>query len=161
MEQKNNLKFPIILLVAGLIAGFLIGYYLVGKNMGFRGVNRQQLEDLVSLTFPKPPEDLRTVLGKITKIDGNKIQMEVGDPEDYLPHADGSPQRTMSRTARVTGETQMYLLRPAQIDKSGNISKTALKLNELKAGDSITVTAGENVRTAKEFDAVLIEKVEF
>ncbi len=160
MEQKN-LKLPVIFFIVGLVVGFLIGYYLVGKNLGFQTTDTKQLEDLVALTFPKPPEDLRTVVGTITKIDGSKIELSIGDPEDYLPHSDGSPQRTISRVAVVNQSTEMYVLRPTQIDKNGNISRETLKLSDLKTSETVTVTAAENVRKASQFNAILIEKVEF
>lgn len=160
MDQKN-LKLPIIFFVVGLVIGFLIGYYLVGRNVGFKGTSTQQLEDLVAISFPKPLEDLRTVIGPITKIEGNKIQIEIGDPEDYLPHTDGSPQRTISRVAVVNQSTEMYVIRPMKIDKNGNISRETLKLGDLKTGETVTVTASQNVRKASQFDAVLIEKVVF
>src|SRR3989344_1491166 len=146
MEQ-NKYKLPVIFFVVGLVVGFLIGYYLVGKNLGWKSTETKQLENIVALTFPRPPEDLRTVMGVITKIDGNKIQMDIGDPEDYLPHEDGSSQRMISRVGLVSDATEMYVLRPTQIDKNGNIFRETLTISGLKTGESITVTSAENVRT--------------
>lgn len=160
MEQ-NKYKLPVIFLVVGLVVGFLIGYYLVGKNLGFKSTETKQLEDLVALTFPKPLEDLRTVMGSVTKIDGANIEITIGDPEDYLPHQDGSPQRTISRIARTSDTTEMYVLRPTKTDKNGNILRETIKLSDIKVGDNITITSSENVRSANQFNAVLIEKVEF
>lgn len=158
--EKKNLTLPVVLLITGLVLGFLIGYFLVGK-IAVNQSKTTELESLVNVAFPKPPEDLRTVVGKIVKIDGNKIEIEIGDPEDYLPHTDGTAQRTIMKTAKVGETTEMSILYPTQIDAKGNITKKELKLTDLKAGDMITVTASENIQKTKEFDTLLIEKVEY
>lgn len=160
MEQKKNIALPLVMLAAGIIVGFLGGYLVFSAKPGAQKKSAD-LENLVNVTFPKPSEDLRSVNAKILKIDGNKIQVEVPDPEDYLPHTDGSPQATMTRVAVVGEATEMFLLRPTQIDRNGNIGKTEISLSDLKAGDTVAITSSENIRTENEFDVMLIEKVEY
>jgi hypothetical protein len=160
MEPQKNNVLPLVLLAVGIILGFAGGYFL-GTKAPKEEARNANLQELVDAAYPKPPEDIRTVNAKITKIDGTRIEFETNDPEDYLPHSDGSAPYTMTRVARVTDATEIWLLSPTKIDANGNVSKKKLKITDLKAGEMVAITASENVRTAKEFDTLLIEKVEY
>lgn len=154
METKKNIALSLTLLAVGILVGFLIGYFVANKSTP-RVSQNTDLQNLVNIAFPKPPDDLRMVSAKILKIDGMRVEFETPDPEDYLPHADNSPQATMTRVGKVTNETVMK-----RIDTSAT-KEVKLTLSELKTGDTITIISAENVRTAKEFDILLIEQFVF
>jgi uncharacterized protein YneF (UPF0154 family) len=141
METKKNIALPLTLLAVGILVGFLIGYFVANKSAP-RAAQNAELQNLVNVAFPKPPDDLRTVNARILKIDGARIEFETPDPEDYLPHSDNSPQAMMTRVGRVTSETTLK-----RID-TGASKETKISLSELKTGDTVTLTATENVRTA-------------
>lgn len=101
------------------------------------------------------------MVGKITGLDASTIRFETGDPEDYLPHKDGSAQKMMTRTGKITETTELYLISPTKVDSKGNIPKKKISTTDLKVGDSVTITGGQNIRTTQAFDVLLIEKIEY
>ncbi len=150
-------------IVVALIVGGVVGYF-VGSLSGFeKGKTTQQekLGGLVDLVFPKPPEMIRSASGIITAVNGSSLSLEIGDPEDYLPHTDGTQQKKVVRTATLTPSTKILLIDSTQIDAQGNPKITELSATDLKVGDAVTVRTDKNIRTETSFDAQQIEMVKY
>ncbi|MDI6778895.1 MAG: hypothetical protein QME25_01685 [Bacteroidota bacterium] len=81
---------------------------------------KEDLKKLVDLAFPPPPAEIFSLSGVVKTIVGATIAMEVDDPEDYLPHPDGSPRRKQTRFASLLAETKITLIDTTQLDREGN-----------------------------------------
>lgn len=152
-----------ISIVLALIIGGVVGYF-VGSSTGFesgKATQDKKLGGLVDLVFPKPPEIIRSASGIIKTINGGLLSLEIGDPDDYLPHTDGTTQKKIVRTATVTPTTKILLIDSTQIDTQGNPKIIELSATDLKVGDAVTIRTEKNVRTETSFDAQQIEIVKY
>lgn len=154
-----------IIIFALLVATsvFVLGFY-IGQRKGIQTEKKEateKLQPLVDLAFPKPPEDIRSFAGTIKAIYGATINLEIDDPDDYLPHTDGTRRRTEVRFASVTSNTKIIRIDATKLDAQGNQIKTDIKFSDLKVGDAITVRSDTNIRAAKKFDVTSIEVVKY
>lgn len=152
-----------IVIVAVLVLVLVVGLSL-GKKQGTKeGESRaeQRFGDLIDITFPKPPSDIKTLSGTVKEIYGATINLEVMDFDDYLPHTDGAPQRREIRFANVSSVTTFTLIDYTKPDGKGNPTMTSIELSNLKIGDKISVWSDENLRDAKKFDVTRVELVKF
>ncbi len=159
--MKKVLIFTLIVLIA--VVATALGFYW-GQKKGTTTATKEtetKLQPLVDLAFPKPPEDIRSLSGAIKGIYGATINLEINDPNDYLPHTDGSPRAKETRFASLLSATKIYLIDTTQLDTNGNPKKTELKITDLKIGNNITVRSNQNIRTAKKFDVTQIELVKY
>lgn len=154
-----NKNTSIIVLILVFLVGGVIGYY-VGMEKG-KAVENEKLGGLVDLVFPKPPEKISSVSGMVTAIEGTSFTLETGDPDDYLPHTDGTPQKKINREVRILPDTKILLIDSTKIDAQGNPSITNMSASEIKTGDALTVRTGANIRTESSFDATQIEIVKY
>lgn len=161
--KKGYLILIVAVLVIAIVAvGVWVGFTLgkkkaVSENKG----EVEKLTGIVDLVFPPPSETISTLTGTIKAMYGATIHFEVNDPDDYLPHTDGSPQKKQVRFASLTGATKILLIDSTQIDKDGNPKITELKQSDLKAGDVITVRSEQNIKSAEKFDVTQIELVKY
>jgi len=158
-----NKSILILSLVVALIIGGVVGYF-VGSSTGFESGKATQDEKfggLVDLVFPKPPEMIRSASGIIKAVNGSSLSLEIGDPDDYLPHTDGTQQKKIARTITLTPTTKILLIDSTQIDTQGNPKITELSATDLKVGGAVTVRTQKNVRTETSFDAEQIEMVKY
>jgi len=144
-EKQINKKIAFVLAVILLLGiGFFVGRYF-GLNEGKKIGEEKAIanyEWALSKAFPKPPAVLNSVNGVVKNIKENKITIEFADPEDYIPHKDGSPRRMISRGAIVTPQTAFYVF-----DYSKNEGKVELKggIKEVRLGDVISVKTSQNI----------------
>ena len=161
----NSKKLALVFLVLGLMALVLVLGFFWGKNLGVsegKNETEKELKPLVDLAFPKPPEEIRAIGGIIKEIANSKIVLEAIDPDDYLPHLDGTPQRRELRSVSITSETKINLVDYTKRDARG-ISPLIkpLKISELKVGDAVNVRSVSNVRESQQFDASVIEVIRY
>lgn len=156
-QKKTTLTILIGVILLALILA--IGFSL-GKKQGANETKRN-LTPLLNYAFPPPPAEIKTLSGKVTGLSGATIYLEVADPNDYLPHTDGTPRATETRYVGVTKDTAIRLLNYGRIDRQGLPQITALKLSDLKVGDAITVQSEENIKNAEKFDATEINLVKY
>lgn len=151
--------FLILIVIIVVLAAIWVGYE-IGSKQGKEQADTQ-LSKIVEQVYPKPPEKINNLAGTIKTIYGATIDLEVTDPNDYLPHADGSKQDTNIRYASVTPDTKILLIDATQIDSQGNPKITEIKLLDLKEGDVVSVRSNENIKDAKKFDVYQIELVKY
>jgi len=152
--------FVVLVVAVGAFLGGLTFGLSKGRGQG-RVTTEARLQPLLDYAFPKPAADLRSLTGTVKNIYGAEITLDVNDPDDYLPHLDGTARAVETRTVSVSSETQIVLIDTRQIDSNGNAKRTPLQLSSVKNGDRITVFATENIRDAQQFDAVRIELVQY
>ncbi|MDI6821147.1 MAG: hypothetical protein QMD65_03155 [Patescibacteria group bacterium] len=146
-------KFIIIVIcIALLTLVFSLSFYL-GRGKGLKegaDAAKQKLEPLVESIYPKPQAEIKALNGVIKGITDSILGVEVNDPNDYLPHIDGSPIRTQIRTVKIGAKTQII----GVTDDSQTLN---LSFSDLKVDDRVTVTSEQNIKDAKEFYAIKIE----
>jgi hypothetical protein len=150
-------------IAAGVIL-LIIGAYFLGYRAGTQKIIKdnknaevQYLKSLVDIAFPPPPQEFYSLSGTVKGIYGATINLEIDDPDDYLPHPDGSPRRKQVRFANISSQTKYTLIDFSRLDKNGNPARSSLKLNDIKVGDVITVRSNENIRAAEKFDVTEVE----
>lgn len=161
--KKEYLIFIVAVLVIAITAiGVWVGFEF-GKKESISQDKEQieKLTGLVDLVFPPPGETISTLTGTIKAMYGATIHLEVNDPEDYLPHTDGSQLKKRLRFASLIGTTKILLIDSTQIDENGNPKITELKQSDLKVGDVITVRSEQNIKSAEKFDVTRIELVRY
>lgn len=152
MENKNSLIMTaVIFIVIGILAGFW-GGSMLGKRAG-QAAAEEQLAPLVDLAFPKPAEDIRSMTGTVKGVYGATINLEINDPNDYLPHLDGTSRAKQSRSANVTPNTKYVVV------LNGQISNKPFSSSDIKTGDIITVRSDQNIRDLKTFDVFEVDLV--
>ncbi|KKU94375.1 MAG: hypothetical protein UY26_C0002G0157 [Candidatus Jorgensenbacteria bacterium GW2011_GWA1_48_13] len=150
-------------IVAVVILALAFGMVL-GKKQGEttgRTEAENRLNPLLDLAFPRPPEVMTSLTGVVKAIYGAIINLEVRDPNDYLPHTDGTAQSVEIRYAMVTSATKFFLLDFGTPDKSGSTATKIIKLSDIKVGDNVKVTSDTNIRDAERFDVTEVEIVRY
>ncbi len=144
---------PAILTVVIILGAY--GIYWYGTKEG-KQANQSEIDKLAPIVenaFPKPNEVLNVTNAKVTGVYGATIALSVGDPEDYLPHTDGTPRKTIVRYATVTPKTVVT------IESIYGSSKT-VTVKDVKVGSAVTVRTESNIRTAEKFDASEVRVME-
>lgn len=153
------MKKPLIAVVAIAIIILILvfGFYL-GRERG-KDEGRKQLDPIIDAIYPKPAAEIKNLSGRINAVYGATIELEITDPDDYLPHADGTSQRKEIRYATVSADTKIILSDMSKSDKQGNPKQTIIKISDLKTNDQITVRSDKNIRDAEKFDVTEIEVI--
>lgn len=103
--------------------------------------------------------DVRLISGTVLDIVGSSLRIETRDPNDYLPHADGSPVKTVVKFVTVTSQTQVKRIDETKLDASGGVISSLISIGNIHKGDVVTVVADHNVLNSPEFDAVEVRLV--
>ena len=149
----------VVLVVVFGIGGFFIGQ---GRGMAEGTVQGEaKYKNVVEAIYPKPPQELHTLIGTVTAIYGAGLQLEVNDPTDYLPHTDGTPRAKQARTANTTPDTKYVLVDYSQLDKNGNPKTSSLSFSDIKAGMTVTVESADNILTAQSFTVTKVTLVNY
>lgn len=147
MDSNNKNQIIIIAVVA--IVAFGLGFF------GGQYQSEKKLMPLVDLAYPGPLDEMHSFRGTVQSIDGADIKLEINDPDDYLPHLDGSPRRKEIRIVRTNNTTEFIMV---ELDQFSDPIITSISLSDIKVGDKIRVQSDQNIKDLDEFDAVKIIK---
>ena len=147
-----NRVLLVSIIIVSLAIGFL-GGYLLGSDKGEK-VATQKLEPVINQVFPKPANDIRNASGVVKNITGNNIEIEIPDPNDYIPHADGSPIKRISLIGTADGTTKISI-----VVLSNGFSQSPATISDLKVGDSVGFGASENIRDKERVQLAYLEIV--
>jgi len=152
-------KYIIISVVIAIVLAS--GGYLLGQQAGIKKSSQEieKLKGLVNTIFPPPPQQISSVTGVVKGIYGATIQLEIDDPDDYLPHLDNSPRKKQTRMAITSSNTSFVLIDLTKFDNNGNPASSPIKLSDIKVGDIVTVRSNQNIRSAEKFEATAVEIV--
>lgn len=153
-NKKVLLTVGAIILAAALfIVGFWAGNQTGVQTGTVEGAQAAEAKykPIVNVAFPAPPTVMNKISGTVESVDQNAITLMVNDPNDYLPHLDGSPRATVTKKAIVTPNTTYLLVDYAKLDKNGAATLTNISLSDIKPGDTVTVTSDQNIRTDQTF----------
>lgn len=145
------------LVLLAAIAIFSFGLYL-GQNKSLPGdQSKADLQRIVDSIYSPPSREMFTLSGVVKGTYGAILKLEVNDPDDYLPHSDGSPRRKEIRSASALGSTTYTL-----VDHSnGSPVRSAITLRDVKVGNFVLVKSNENIRSAEKFDVTSVEVVRY
>ena len=134
----------------------LVMGYVYSLNIQ-KSVIKQENQYLAILNemYPRPPEVITNISGTIKGVYGTILMVEINDPEDYIPHADGTQQKKMNVSVNVTNDTKITLVR---MDMGGEPKKVAL--DAVKVGRVVGVWSNENIRTSQKVDATLVQIIQ-
>jgi hypothetical protein len=155
MNKKTLTTLIVVVLVFGAALGFFLGMR-TGKNSA-----DDNLEKVVGLIFPKPAEEIYSLTGKLLAVNGATLSIEIRDPNDYLPHVDGSEPAKETRYASLTADTKITLVNIGKLDANGNPEKSNVKANELQMGSTVTVRSDVNIKDEKKFDVKEVEVIKY
>ena len=150
-------------ILISLLVGLALGYYYgnrTGIEEGQISAN-EELSRIVHAVFPKPPAEIFSLSGTVVSVSGATIKLEVRDPDDYLPHTDGSLPRMETRYAMTTGDTEIFLFDAGRVDRNGNIDVSEISASDLNPNDSVIVKSHENIREKERFDVTRIELMKY
>ncbi len=154
-----NYKIIVPVAVVFLIAGAALGGYF-GREAG-RNAARSEYKALLDLAYPPPAASIHRISGAVRTIAGGTIVLDVNDPEDYLPHVDNSPRKTLTKRANVTAATEYVLVDYSKPQANGDPSRVPFALSDLQIGDRVVVESDENIRETKSFRVKLVQRVRF
>ncbi|MEK7543118.1 MAG: hypothetical protein AAB503_02345 [Patescibacteria group bacterium] len=156
--MKQILIAVLILVVIGGIA--YAWFYLLpmqGGNNNIQVTNEQPV--VFDVSDPTPQEYIPVLSGVVKSISGSKIELEIDDIEDYLPHTDGTPRLKDTRYVNVSEGTKLMLVNLGKLNAQGSLEEIAIKLSDIKPGARVNVESNVNLRSAKTFDATSIDVI--
>ena len=145
----------IVLVVFGL--GFYTGQTNGKKQGAVQAENKYKA--LIDIAFPPPPAEMTSLSGVVSGVYGATINVEITDPNDYLPHVDGTSQKKQVRYASITSATKIISINHAKLDAQGNPEIKTIRLSDIKIGDTITVRSDQNIKNAQKFDVSQVELI--
>ena len=150
MSRKTAL-LTLIALVGTLFIG-AYGGYLYGLQIG-----GEKMQKLVNIVYPQPPKEMYELDGLIVGTDANTMTLEIQDPNDYLPHIDGTDSTMQRRVVSITSTTKIMMADQNALDANGEAIITTIKFSDIKVGVRTIVKSSENIKDATSFDATEIE----
>lgn len=176
MEPQNNTHFAkSLIIIAVFISGGVIALvadpYLPsalsnakkGYDAGFAAA-RKVVEDSTLGNFFKTPDDVRTLSGTVTAIEGDKITMHLASINPF------DDQSLNDRTVLITADTKIVknvakdpktlseeLAKYRFTAKGGAAPQSYVQIitsmSDIKVGTSVLVKSSENVKMMQEFTA--------
>ncbi len=181
--MEYNFKSTIIIFIVGVFIGLGISFVFLGSSEKSDSGNTYQAgfdaaKKLVQESSFAPmmmsPSDIRNFFGKVTAVNGKSISVAGQASAD--PFEDKSLN---DKIVKITADTKIFVITPKsagaikiEMDafmKSMSTAKdvpptpptmftrTASDASSIKIGSTISVTAGENIKSIKEFSAVEIQ----
>jgi len=140
------------IIVASIIIGFIGGYFF-GANKAEKAAT-QKFEPIINQVFPKPASDIRNASGVVKNIKGRIVEIEISDPNDYIPHADGSPIKKIILNGITSNTTKVSI-----VELSNGFKQNPAAISDLKIGDSIGFGTTENLQGKESVMIAYIEIV--
>ncbi len=146
VKRSVFISVGIVLLVAGAVIG-----YLVGQVSGNQTAANKYIS-LINAAFPAPSGTAYNLQGTVQSVYGATIAFTVNDPQDYLPHMDGSARATQTRNANTNPNTKYFAVDNARLNKDGSPTVTPSSLADIKPGAIVMVKSDQNIFSASSFD---------
>jgi hypothetical protein len=150
MSRKTAL-LTLIALVGSLFIG-AYGGYLYGERVG-----GEKIRKLIDIVYPQPPKEMYELDGLIVGTDVDTVTLEIQDPNDYLPHIDGTDSLKQRRVVSITSTTKIMMADQNTLDANGEAVVTSVKFSDIKVGVRAIVKSLENIKDATSFSANEIE----
>jgi hypothetical protein len=155
--KNKSVYFLAVALIIGLGFGLFVGQ-MSGQKAGTAQAE-MKYKPLVDSAFPPPPPSIGAVSGVVKNVYGGAVTLEINDPNDYLPHLDGTPVKKLTVTAEVYASTKLNSVDYSKTDKKGDFEVAEIKLDDLKVGSAVRVLSSSNIKDADKFDATEIDLI--
>lgn len=160
----GNTKIVTIVAITVLI-GAIVGYLLssqIGKKSERAEADQRirNVQDSLNVFVPPLPDVVNVIGGKITVVNSDAFTfiMEVPSFTDRYPKP-GVPMATETRTVRAAADTEITDTNyDSKTFKKGIPQTKTISANDLKVGDTVSVTVKENARTEQDLTAVSINR---
>ena|SRR3989344_9374865 len=156
-----NKTLTIITIIVVVLITLSLGFYIGqtnGKKQGFVQAENKY-KALIDIAFPPPPAEMMSLSGVVKGVYGATINLEVTDPNDYLPHVDGTPQQKQIRYASITSATKIISINGTKLDAQGNPEIKIIQLSNIKIGDTLTVRSDSNIKNSQKFDVIEVSLI--
>ena len=165
--MKTVSSTAVIALLAGIILGVFVDPYLPasisnakkGYQAGFEAAKMLVASSSVGAMF-NTPADVRSLSGTVTAIHGDTLTLHVGVTDPFGDPALADRMVTIDASTTIVRLT----IRPGSPATSKDaiptpplFTQTAVNLSGISIDDPLTVTAAENIATAKAFTATGIQ----
>jgi hypothetical protein len=165
MEKKF---IYIILIIVFFLIGFGVGK--ISEQGRWQGeLAKIQVEakkeidwykSLLEPFYPPLPEEIKSVSGKITKIEDKNLWMEASIRVSQFPLPEGKEIEKKNIKVNIIDKTKISkveMIEPPPLPPEEPFKETILKFEDLKVGDNITVTSAENIKGKTEITASQIQ----
>ena len=180
--MEKNTKSIVIVFIVGVFIGLGVAFAFFSPSKedgntyqaGFDAAKKLVKESPLGAMFISQ-NDIRSLTGTVTAVNGNKISVRGQASSD--PFADPALN---SRVVVITKDTKIFTFTPKDAKtlqaemalfmkgSSGNgtvtppippsmSTLTASDVSSIKVGNTVSVTAGENIKTMKEFSATEVQ----
>jgi len=153
MEGNGKTVWVIGALIVGLVAGYFVGDARGGAMV------EEKYAPLIDLAYPPVPSVLHSLTGTVQQLYGASFALTIPDPNDYLPHLDGSARRTGLRMVNVSANTAFREIDQSALIRGGEPITTSFLFGGLRTGDTVTVQSAENIRDARTIEATVVERL--
>lgn len=154
MEPRKKILIFVSVIILIILA--LIVYFFYEKKSP-----QDEILSQYSQLIPEPPKEVYKLSGTVRAVYGGTIDFEIEDPDDYLPHPDGTPRKKQVRFVFISSDTLIERTDYSHTTPQGLPTTTKLSSSDLKVGDVITVHSTHNIRDTKQFDATKIQVIDY
>ena len=176
ISPATYLIIGIALFLAGSITGVFADPYLPpslsntekGYQAGFTAARTLVEKSSLGVFFAAAPSDMRTVSGTVTRVASGSVTLHnqaASNPFDETPAlsdrtvligANTKIIRLVPKDAKTIQAETAALLKAHKTQQVAPYTQTVVSISSIKVGDSLVVTAGDNIKTASTFTAVEI-----
>jgi hypothetical protein len=135
--KLNQIIFITMFLI--LIVGAGISGYFLGQNA------------MLNSIYPEPNEVL-TIFGQITSIDGNSLIIETSSFERYIPEQ----EQKLTKITVNTNEQTKISEQNFSPENPSELTETIISFSDLTVGDSVRVSSSENIKGKNQITATEI-----
>lgn len=139
MNKKGMNQIILVIIFLILIVGAGIGGYFLGQHT------------MLNSLYPEPNE-VFSISGKITSIDGNSLVVETSSLERYIP---GQEFETKLITINTNQQTKIYKLNFSP-ENPTEFTETVLSFSDLAVGDAVGILSSENIKGKSQVTATEI-----
>ena len=160
---KKYLYFLLIIIVVGFICfslGQKSGEFSERKiaqiELAEKETEIQALQTSLEMFYPPLPEEIYSISGKVTKIEGNKISLDSSVMVSRFPLPEGKEIEQRIFSVIVNDQTKISKIEFFLPEEQPEI----LSLSDIKVGDEISVNSEEDIKDKEEFVASEIQLME-
>jgi hypothetical protein len=166
--EKKSIYFKIILAIVFFLIGFFVGNFngrIFERKIWQEKLNEAQKEinwwkSQLEIFYPPLPEEIYSLSGKITKIEGKTIWIESLIRVSQFPLPEGKEIEKKEIKVNLTDETKIVkieMIEPIPLPPEEPFKEIKLSFKDLKVGDQITIISKENIKGKTE---ILADKIQ-
>lgn len=140
--DKSIISISIVLIIVAGIGGFFLGQMSMNKY-----------KEAVDFLYPEVADEVFSISGEITSINGNSFVVETTSLERFLP---GEESQSTPITVDINEQTKIYETSFSS-ENPEQISEKILSISDLSIGQVVDVSSSENIKGKSEIIATEIK----